>query len=322
MADEHPDEAPPGSPVDGDGDDRPAGLRGRVAGVRAGAAARWERIRPRWWPFQLAEEFVRRYIRLSCGTLAGDLAFRAFVWLLPFVFIAVALISLVGEGNTERTKELLNSSGIAGSVGQNIADQIHQVHKSWWIVAIIGLFGLVSSGLSLVQSLRRAHFVVWGLPPEPTRSKAKHLLGFIGTLIAAFAIANVVSRLAQAGPIVAAPLSLGLFVGYIGLWFLASWAFPHRDVPLTSLLPGAVLFGIAFEILHAISAFYLPHRISTATQIYGVLGISFVVLAWLLIIGHVTVSAALLNAVWADHFHPVEPAAEEPATDEPGPRRT
>jgi len=318
MADEHRDEPPPGS--DSDGSEQPTGIKGRIAGARAGAAERWERVKPRWWPFELAEEFVRRYIRLSCGTLAGDLAFRAFVWLLPFVFVAVALISLVGEGNTERTKELLSSSGIAGSVGQNIAEQIHEVHKSWWIVAAIGLFGLISSGLSLVQSLRRAHFVVWGMHPEPTKTKAKHLLGFMGTLIAAFAIANLVSRVGQAGPLVAAPLSLGMFVGYIGLWFLASWAFPHRDVPLTSLLPGAVLFGVAFEILHAISAFYLPHRVSTATQIYGVLGISFVVLAWLLVIGHVTVSAALLNAVWADRFHPVDPEAVPQPTDEQGTR--
>ena len=76
---------------------------------------------------------------------------------------------------------------------------------------------------------------------------------------------------------------------------------PDRRTSWIELIPGSVLFGLAITVLHTVSRLYLPYRFERFSRLYGSLGVATVILAWLLIIGQVIVSAALINAVWAQH---------------------
>lgn len=66
--------------------------------------------------------------------------------------------------------------------------------------------------------------------------------------------------------------------------------------PSTALLPGAALLAIGLQALHVTVVFYLAGKLSRASEAYGALGVALVALAWLFLIGRLTVAAADLNA--------------------------
>jgi uncharacterized BrkB/YihY/UPF0761 family membrane protein len=75
----------------------------------------------------------------------------------------------------------------------------------------------------------------------------------------------------------------------------------RRSTSRVDLLPGCALFGLAVAVLHAVSRVYLPRELEQSSQLYGSLGVAAVILGWLLIIGQIIVSAALLNSVWTEY---------------------
>ena len=97
-------------------------------------------------------------------------------------------------------------------------------------------------------------------------------------------------------------------------WLGLSLRLPDRRSSWTDLIPGAVLFGVAFAFLHAVSRIYLPSKIRKSSELYGSLGIAATMLAWLLIIGELIVLTALVNVVWADYRAQLR-AARDTTTD-------
>ena len=72
---------------------------------------------------------------------------------------------------------------------------------------------------------------------------------------------------------------------------------PSADVPWTAYLPGAVVFGAGLQALHLFTVYFLEAKLTNASQLYGVLGVSATMLFYLFLIGRGVVWAAELNAV-------------------------
>ena len=52
-----------------------------------------------------------------------------------------------------------------------------------------------------------------------------------------------------------------------GLWLFVSWHMPHpEDVPWTTLVPGAVLFGVGIEVLHIVTIYWISHEVDSKTE--------------------------------------------------------
>jgi uncharacterized BrkB/YihY/UPF0761 family membrane protein len=74
---------------------------------------------------------------------------------------------------------------------------------------------------------------------------------------------------------------------------------PHGDAPWTALIPGALLVGVGMGALNLVSVYWLSHRIQSASQLYGSLGVAAAILAWLYLVGRFIVASAMLNAsIW------------------------
>ena len=81
------------------------------------------------------------------------------------------------------------------------------------------------------------------------------------------------------------------------LWLGVQSLLPRAvGVTWKDLLPGAILFGLAAEALHAATVFYMAGRVSRMASMYGPLGVAAVMLLWLFIVARSIVAAAMLNA--------------------------
>jgi uncharacterized BrkB/YihY/UPF0761 family membrane protein len=79
------------------------------------------------------------------------------------------------------------------------------------------------------------------------------------------------------------------------LWI--SWLLPHaRDVSVTDLLPGALLFGLIVWAMHLLTVFYFARKISHASDTYGALGSAIGILLALYLLGRAMSASAVLNA--------------------------
>jgi uncharacterized BrkB/YihY/UPF0761 family membrane protein len=85
-------------------------------------------------------------------------------------------------------------------------------------------------------------------------------------------------------------------VPYAGIWLLATDGLPHREAPLTALIPGALLFGLGLEVLHVLTAYFLVPYALAKQGTYGALGVAATLLFGLYLISRLVVAAAVVNA--------------------------
>jgi membrane protein len=67
-------------------------------------------------------------------------------------------------------------------------------------------------------------------------------------------------------------------------------------VPRRQLLPGAVVASIGQVVVSFYSALWMPRLVTSNAERYGVIGVTFALLAWLIVIGFTVVAAAVVSA--------------------------
>jgi uncharacterized BrkB/YihY/UPF0761 family membrane protein len=115
-----------------------------------------------------------------------------------------------------------------------------------------------------------------------------------GAILAAAALRTLPEHLGT--PASAAALA-GAYCVPFGAWLLASMHLPHRTRSWTGLLPGAIVVGTAFGLLHAFNVFLLVPWLESREETYGVLGVAAGILLALYALGWAIAGGAALNRV-------------------------
>jgi uncharacterized BrkB/YihY/UPF0761 family membrane protein len=229
------------------------------------------------------------------GIIAGALAYRFFIWLLPLALVAVAGLGFAAESANESPEETADSVGLAGLVSGSISRAADSPNR--WYALLVGIPILVWVTRSLLRALIGAHRLVWtdirAAAPRPTFLGALRLLVLLLCVVAASALASAVRAWSGGAGLIS---TLLVALPYTGLWLLVSLRLPHRDALWTALLPGALLFGLGLEILHVIGAYFIAPYAITKQGTYGALGVAAALLLGLFFLSRLIVAAAVLNA--------------------------
>jgi uncharacterized BrkB/YihY/UPF0761 family membrane protein len=229
------------------------------------------------------------------GLLSGALAYRFFLWLLPFTLLMVGLLGGVTAAFGEAPEDLSDDLGLQGTLADLLRDAAEQ--RGWWIALIIGLFGTAYAGLGAVRALRIAHAAAWGIPPERAARPAMGSLWlFVVVVIGLVASAVATFLREQSGLVGTIATIAGVALLYFLLWMRISEILPHRDVARRDLVPGAALVALGLQGLHLFTAYYLADSAERATSVYGAIGAALAILLWLFIIARLVVAGAVLNA--------------------------
>jgi uncharacterized BrkB/YihY/UPF0761 family membrane protein len=245
------------------------------------------------------------------GTLiAGGIAYRLFLWLLPFSLVVAAIASFWQSDLETSGKEI----GLTGSAARSMRDVIADSAHDRWYFLIVGLYFLIWFGIGVVRALRLAYFVAWGVPRTKFRKPVR--AGVVFTLgTTALIAASLVPQWARERTAHGLLWTIAITLVYLGgaLWMML--LLPHREVRWTWLLPGAVVVALGLQALHLFAALYLAPRLGRSSELYGSLGAATVILLWLYIIARLFTFSAFLNAeLWERRAAtaPAAPPAEAP----------
>lgn len=227
--------------------------------------------------------------------IAGALAYRIFIWLLPLALVSVAGLGLAADAANESTHETIRSLGLTGLVSNSVASTAES--KTRWYALLIGIPIVVYVTRSLLRTLIATHRLLWrdvrAGAPRPTLLATLRLLAL---LICFMAISLAAGALREASPGPGILVTVLVTLPYAGLWLLISLQLPHRGTDWRMLAPGAIAVGAGIELLHLVAAYVLEPYAVAKEGTYGALGAAAALLLGLFVLSRLIVAGAVLNA--------------------------
>jgi membrane protein len=165
---------------------------------------------------------------------------------------------------------------------------------------VLGIVGLLWTGLGLVAAVQYALNTVWQVQGKGWKDKLTGLLWLIGAGVL-FAASFAVVAAGRAVPVLAPVAILAGFAVDVGLWLWTMKVLTNRHLRWRAFLPGALVGAAGLAVLKLVGGIYLPRAVDSASALYGSLGVVFAIVAWLLLFGRLLVYAAVVNVVqWED----------------------
>ena len=287
---------------------RAARMRARTAAAQARAqrlAERAQSERSRHGSLDAAFEIADRDAEVGGNIIAGALAYRFFIWLLPLALVFVAGLGLGASAASDSPQQAANKLGLAGLVSNSVSSAATSTAR--WYALLIGIPLLLWATRSVLRALVVAHRLVWTeVRGSVPKVKVKDVFLFLALILVLFAFtafaSEVRSRTHGPGIIV----TLLILIPYGVLWLLISMRLPHRGASWTTLIPGALVFAIGAEALNAVAAFYLVPEAEHKQGTYGALGLAAALLLGLFMLSRIMVGSAVLNATLWERQHPSE----------------
>jgi membrane protein len=244
-----------------------------------------------------------RFSEVHGSALASTITLSAFLSLFPLVLVTIAAVGYVSSRNGNVAGSIISQLGLRGEAATAITSAIHKAEQSRRSASIIGLAGLLWSGLGLVAGLQFAFDAVWQTAGRGIKDKLVGLGWLMGAgviLVASLGVTSAVAFL----PAVMAPLALvGTLLVDLGLWLWSFKVLLNRDVGWRQLLPGAIVGAVGLEVLKAVGTIWVPRVVASSSALYGAIGVVFAVLGWLLLFGRLVVYAAVVNVVGWERGH-------------------
>ena len=105
---------------------------------------------------------LERESRVAASVLAGGLAYKLFLWLLPFGLI---LGGVFGINNTNDIEDAIHSGGLVGAVINTIGDSTRATGFDPLVLLVVGVAGIVWAGRSGARSVQLVYALIWDEPP-------------------------------------------------------------------------------------------------------------------------------------------------------------
>jgi uncharacterized BrkB/YihY/UPF0761 family membrane protein len=297
--------------------DRKLRDRARQARERATEARRQAEVRIRQegerrsWVHVLLDTYDRDQRRAG-GLLSGGIAFRLFLWALPFSLVLVTSLGFLADSTGRTVESLGQDSGLSVTIVAAVAKAVETSSRNRLFLLALGLVLLFMASTSGLRALNVVSIVAWELEPRAPQRMVAGSIAFTLIITALAAIHLIASSFYGGGfgtdlLATAALIAVDTAVAYAALTRL-----PHGSEGVWALLPGAVLFGVGIEVLRLITAVYFVGKMSRIGDLYGSLGLAVVILAWLYLMGRLIVTGCMLNASVVYGRLPSEPSDVAP----------
>ena len=236
--------------------------------------------------------------------LAGGIAYRVFFWVLALSLVFGGVLGLLAPDDVEST---LKDHGFGAWAAAAVAQFAGSSDGNEWWLLLVGAWLVLWTGYTCSKALVLAHAAVWQLHPPKVAHPVRASLvfnGFTLGFIAAMAGARWLREDHASAGFVA---TLVVILVPFGFWLAASRALPNRAGSWIDLAPGAALIAVGLQAMHLFTTYFLGPKLTSATQLYGVIGVATTVLFWFYLGGRLIIAAATLSTSFSDrHSNPTE----------------
>ncbi|WP_426565552.1 YhjD/YihY/BrkB family envelope integrity protein [Angustibacter sp. McL0619] len=262
---------------------------------RIGALARW-----------LVDSFVLgcllRFMRINGRDRILVMASQAFTAMIPLLIV----ISGFSSDNDALADGMVTRFHLTGGGESAMRTLFTRPPGTAGALTLLGLVVLFYSTLALARYVQRTYQLAWDLPPAGITGTLQSLLG-LGLLIGQVVVISWLSGVLEAlpghqGVVVVLHLALASV-----LWLQVQYLLLSRRIPRRSLVPGSITAAAGQALVSIYSAIWMPHIIALNSLRYGVIGVTFALLTWLIVVCAGIVAAAVVSAEWAQRSQLVPP---------------
>ena len=255
---------------------------------------RVEAARDQHTSVDLGFTLVERDSSIGGALLAGALAYRLFVLLLPSALLFVSGLGVYSDLVGERPSTVAEQAGLRGLIASQVAATASSSAR--WVVFIVMLPAVLYATVKLYRAIAIVHAIVWHGSGRGVRISVRGvglLIGFSLLNVAAAEIVGWIRRQDELGGVSALLVYLVLLGG---AWLVVSLELPRRDVGWQALIPGALLFGGGALVINVFNIYITTRLVEGRADTYGALGIAAALLFSLVLVGRLIVLSAELNA--------------------------
>jgi uncharacterized BrkB/YihY/UPF0761 family membrane protein len=239
-------------------------------------------------------DLVERDAAIGGGLLAGALAYRLFVLLLPTSLLLVSGLGLYAGTVDKSPAKVAEEAGLHGLIASEVASAASG--RARGVVFLLMIPIVLYSTVSLYRSIAKVHGIVWQGSGRGVRITSRGVMVFAGALLLQLAAVETVGWIRRGDQFggLAALLVYLVLVG--GGWLVVSMQLPHRDARWPAFLPGALLFGAGLLLVNVFNVYVTARLVEGRANTYGALGIATALLFSLVLVGRLMIVSAELNA--------------------------
>jgi uncharacterized BrkB/YihY/UPF0761 family membrane protein len=274
---------------------------GRVARWLERAEAAHERIdaaRGRHSLLDLGLTVAERDSDIGGALLAGALAYRLFVLLLPTVLLLVSGLGLYAGASDKSPAEITRDAGINGLIGNEVASAASS--RGRVLVFLLMIPVVLYATTTLYRALAKVHGLIWEGSARGVRVAPRGIVTLLAAVAVQFAAVELVGWIRRNDQFAGVAV-LGVYLLVVGgAWLVVSTQLPHSDVRWRALLPGAAVFGVGLLFVNVFNVYVTTRLVEGRADTYGALGIAAALLFSLVLVGRVMITSAELNALLAE----------------------
>ena len=230
------------------------------------------------------------------AVIAGAVAFRVFLFLVPYVFVFVVGIGFAADAAHEDASDAARDAGIGGLVAKAVGGAADLSGFERVTALVVGVTALFLGARALLKVLRLSYGMVWNIRLSKLKKTTVPALALIGLTTVSLATSALVGSLRHRAIVLAV-------VGYalttlvpFGLWLSASWWLPRRARTWQELVPGALVVAFGVQVLHLVTVLWIAHVLESKTDTYGAIGAALAILLWAYLLGRIVIVAAVIDA--------------------------
>jgi membrane protein len=243
-----------------------------------------------------------RFLEVNGRDRTLVMASQAFTAIIPLIIVAASFAS----SDTAVADALIERFQLTGESAEALQSLFSRPPGATGGITILGLIVLFYSVSSLARYIQRTFEAAWQLPPLGMRGTLNGLSG-IGLLLLQVVVIGLLVKalgfLPGSGPIT---FVLRLVIA-TALWQQIQFLLLSRRVPRRRLLPGSLTAALGQAVVTIYSVTWMPHIIAVDAQRYGIIGVTFALLTWLIVVCAGVVAAAVVAAEWDSRIPPRAP---------------
>lgn len=260
--------------------------QGRLARMKGAAGARWAAAKRRHAGLRHAVSAWQLLQLNNGGQYAAAITYFSFLALFPLLLLAVSVTGFVlhAHPGVERQFFAHVTDNVPGRFGTTLKSSLQDAIKSRTGLGIVGLVGVLLSGLGWIGNLRTAIDAVWGRKPPATnfvKAKLSNLLvlgglglGLVVSLGLTAVGTSLTDQILRALSLDHLPGStavlkiLGIAIAVAGDMVIFWWLLirlPQMDVPGAVALKSVLLASVGFEVLKIVGTYTIAHTAGSPT---------------------------------------------------------
>ena len=265
------------------------GLRDRLA--RAGGK-RGAELLSRFESSLPVRCFVR-FAAINGRERAMVLGGEAFLTIIPLLIVVAA--SMSSQDPTALADRMVARFHVTGSAAQSIRVLFERPPGATGAITIAGVVLLLFSLVNLTQSMQRAYEAAWRLPANGLRGTL-HGVTATGLLATSFMVLSLLVGLLRKMPAGTEFALVLRVIASTAIWLVLQSLLLSRRVPIRRLVRGSIVAGVGSAVLSLYSALWMPRLIESNAGQYGIIGVTFAMVTWLIVVSFCVLLVAVISA--------------------------